>query len=168
MPVNSIKCANCKRDDFDDFEDFQKHDCVIDFDDDDGGAPKVAADGGTDLTVWRHLTAFQRDILRAIRIVDASSEEDTYGLALKRQLETMYGEEINHGRLYPNLDTLVDKSLIQKSKLDDRTNEYRLTSTGRELLEYALSVDAGILRSPSEASTSAPARPDGGRPGGGD
>lgn len=85
----------------------------------------------------RDLTAFQQNILIIL------SEEAMYGLAIKRQLEEYYGEEINHGRLYPNLDNLVDKSLLEKSELDKRTNQYELTEEGLAavvgLIEWTLS-----------------------------
>lgn len=74
--------------------------------------------------VARELTAFQRNILTVL------AEEPRYGLAIKRELESYYGEEVNHGRLYPNLDDLVSKGLIEKSELDKRTNEYALTDEG--------------------------------------
>jgi len=53
-----------------------------------------------------------------------------YGLAIKRQLESYYDSEVNHGRLYPNLDDLVEEGLVEKSELDKRTNQYALTDTG--------------------------------------
>lgn len=61
--------------------------------------------------------------------------ENPYGLAIKDELDEYYGSEINHGRLYPNLDALVEKGLIEKGKLDDRTNVYTLTQRGRRELE---------------------------------
>ncbi len=86
--------------------------------------------------VARELTAFQRNILTVL------AEEPRYGLAIKRELESYYGEEVNHGRLYPNLDDLVSKGLIEKSELDKRTNEYALTEEGVDAvldgLEWAL------------------------------
>ncbi|OYR60939.1 PadR family transcriptional regulator, partial [Halorubrum sp. E3] len=48
------------------------------------------------------LTAFQQNILTIL------SEEPMYGLAIKRELESYYGSEVNHGHLYPNLDELVE------------------------------------------------------------
>lgn len=74
-------------------------------------------------------TRFQIDCLAAI------AEEAKYGLAIKADLEEHYGQEVNHGRLYPNLDRLVDQGLIAKSGLDKRTNEYELTEEGRDVLE---------------------------------
>jgi PadR family transcriptional regulator PadR len=75
------------------------------------------------------LTGFQRDILYVI-----ADFEEPHGLALKDELEDYYEQEINHGRLYPNLDDLVDKGLVEKGELDERTNSYTLTQRGhREL-----------------------------------
>ena len=75
------------------------------------------------------LTGFQRDILYCIAPLD-----EPYGLGIKQALEEYVGTEINHGRLYPNLDTLVDKGYVAKSSIDKRTNNYELTAAGRELL----------------------------------
>ena len=44
-------------------------------------------------------------------------------------------KEIHHGRLYPNLDTLVDKGLVEKGQRDRRTNFYSLTRRGRREIE---------------------------------
>lgn len=46
-----------------------------------------------------------------------------------------YGEEINHSRLYQNLNALVDAGLIEKGRKDDRTNEYATTDAARRMLE---------------------------------
>ena len=75
--------------------------------------------------VARELTAFQQNILVIL------SEEAMYGLAIKRDLESYYGSDVNHGRLYPNLDSLVEMGLVEKSELDKRTNQYELTEKGR-------------------------------------
>jgi DNA-binding PadR family transcriptional regulator len=75
--------------------------------------------------IARDLTAFQQNILVIL------SEEPMYGLAIKRGLEDYYGDEVNHGRLYPNLDDLVEMELVEKSQLDKRTNQYALTERGR-------------------------------------
>ena len=75
--------------------------------------------------VARDLTAFQQNILVIL------AEEPMYGLAIKRELESYYDAEVNHGRLYPNLDDLVEMGLVEKSELDKRTNQYALTEDGR-------------------------------------
>jgi len=45
-------------------------------------------------------------------------------------------QEIHHGRLYPNLDTLVEKGLVEKGEKDRRTNVYTLTRRGRREWEH--------------------------------
>ena len=77
-------------------------------------------------TAARDLTAFQQNILTIL------AEEPMYGLAVKRELEAYYDAEVNHGRLYPNLDDLVDMGFIEKSELDKRTNQYELTEAGHD------------------------------------
>ncbi|WP_101294489.1 PadR family transcriptional regulator [Halegenticoccus soli] len=78
------------------------------------------------------LSGFQRDLL----VVIAGSEEPS-GQDVKEELETVYSGEINHGRLYPNLDTLLDRGYIEKGTIDRRTNSYSITDRGeRELRKW--------------------------------
>jgi len=77
-------------------------------------------------TVASDLTAFQQNILTIL------AEEPMYGLAVKRELEAYYDAEVNHGRLYPNLDDLVEMGFVEKSELDKRTNQYELTTAGHD------------------------------------
>ncbi|WP_436928063.1 PadR family transcriptional regulator [Halosimplex amylolyticum] len=83
--------------------------------------------------IARDLTAFQQNILVIL------GEEPRYGLAIKRELEEYYDDEVNHGRLYPNLDDLVEMGLVEKSELDKRTNQYALTDEGYETVLDQLS-----------------------------
>ena len=82
--------------------------------------------------IARELTAFQQNILVIL------GEEPRYGLAIKRELEDYYDDEVNHGRLYPNLDDLVEMGLVEKSELDKRTNQYALTDEGYETVKSQL------------------------------
>lgn len=82
------------------------------------GEPRAASD----------LTAFQQNILVVL------AKKPMYGLAIKEELEAYYGEDVNHGRLYPNLDELVGMDYVEKSERDKRTNEYELTEEGREVI----------------------------------
>jgi len=75
------------------------------------------------------LTGFQRDLLVVI-----AGLEEPHGLAIKDELEEYYESEVNHGRLYPNLDELVEKGLVEKGQKDRRTNVYHLTQRGRREL----------------------------------
>jgi len=76
------------------------------------------------------LTGFQRDILYTI-----AGQDDPHGLAVKDELDRYYENEVLHGRLYPNLDTLVEKGLVEKGQADRRTNIYSVTRRGRREIE---------------------------------
>lgn len=69
----------------------------------------------------------QRDIL----YVTAGLKEP-HGLAVKDERDDYYDQEINHGRLYPNL---VEKGLLEKGELDKRTNAYTVTQRGQHKIE---------------------------------
>lgn len=78
------------------------------------------------------LTVFQYDLLSVLR-----EHGPQKGTAVKRRLEDSrerYEGSINHGRLYPNLDTLVEMGLVEKGERDKRTNEYRVTAQGNIVL----------------------------------
>lgn len=75
------------------------------------------------------LTSFQRDILYV-----ASGLDEPSGQMIRAELESDH-DEITHGRLYPNLDTLVERGYLDKGRLDQRTNLYAVSEHGkRELL----------------------------------
>jgi len=75
------------------------------------------------------LTGFQRDLLYI-----AAGLDEPHGLAIKEELDEYYETEINHGRLYPNLDEVVEKGLLEKGQKDRRTNAYHITQRGRREL----------------------------------
>ncbi|OYR87592.1 PadR family transcriptional regulator [Halorubrum sp. E3] len=85
------------------------------------------------------LNAFQRDILWQLLNLDGAE----YGLAIKEALEASGYAEVHHGRLYPNLDDLVEDGLVEKSAIDKRTNEYALTDAAVELLDERQSWERG-------------------------
>ena len=47
-------------------------------------------------------------------------------------------EDVHAGRLYPNLDQLVDQGLISKRPFNNRSNTYALTGRGRRELDAYL------------------------------
>ena len=97
-----------------------------------------SATADADRDALADLTAFQRDLLWTL-----SHENARKGLALKADLADYYGEEINHSRLYQNLDTLVERDLVAKEARDKRTNEYSLTEAARRALEARRAWEAG-------------------------
>ena len=72
------------------------------------------------------LTGFQRDILYTI-----AGKDEPHGIGIKDELESYYAKELSHGRLYPDLDTLIHKGLVEKREKNRRTNRYLLTQRGR-------------------------------------
>lgn len=76
------------------------------------------------------LTGFQRDLLYVLVQLDRPSGQEVMDYISQER-----GEDVNHGRLYPNLDTLVEQGFVRKGTLDRRTNYYELTDEGRAALE---------------------------------
>ena len=57
------------------------------------------------------LTSFQRDLVYCIAALEGPS-----GMEVGRELEEYTVAEVNHGRLYPNLNELVEEGLVEKKK----------------------------------------------------
>ncbi len=79
---------------------------------------------------FAELNGFRRDLLVVINGLEAPK-----GLEIKRELEEYYDGTIHHGRLYPNLDTLVEVGFLEKSAQDERSNRYELTDLGANHIE---------------------------------
>jgi len=97
-----------------------------------------------DLPSDYELSRFQVDVLFAIAgyHFDALTETkpngtgQPHGVAIQDMLAQIYDDvEIHHGRLYPNLDKLVEHGLVTKDKKNERTNVYGLTDEGRSFLQ---------------------------------
>lgn len=90
------------------------------------------------------LNAFQRDILYALTELNQPN-----GRLIGRALRDYYGGDISHGRLYPNLDDLADRGLIDKTRAEGSENTYSLTPDGRERLterrEWEHEVADGVI-----------------------
>ena len=114
----------------------------------------------TDEVTITDFHAFQRDTLLAIRDLETHGD-DPYGLAIRDVLEREYDDEINHSRLYQNLDQLVERGLLTKTEVDGRTNSYETTETARAMLRKRLTREADCLglQLPESRKT---ALPDGG------
>ena len=78
------------------------------------------------------LTAFQVHLLWLIYRFGPAE-----GVDLQDALEELYPEDINHGRLYPSLDRMVDSRLVNKQtkESDNRRKEYTLTGRGEWVAE---------------------------------
>ncbi|WP_148414072.1 PadR family transcriptional regulator [Haloferax sp. KTX1] len=60
---------------------------------------------------------------------------DSSGQTIKTELEKTQGRDLLTGRVYTNLNELVDKDLVNKGSKNGRTNEYSLTDKGRDAVE---------------------------------
>jgi len=78
-------------------------------------------------------TAFKYEALAAAAALTEPSGQDILGWIERNQNPTTTGD-VNHGRLYPNLDELVDDGLLEKGEQDARTNYYVLTDAGWDRL----------------------------------
>jgi len=87
----------------------------------------VEADGGVR---WFDLNGSKRDLLVEIYQMDQPSGQD-----IRHRMKAEHDEDVDHGRLYPNLDDLVDYGLIDKGEQNLRSNYYQITNDGRRLVE---------------------------------
>jgi len=82
-----------------------------------------------------------------------------HGLLIKDRTEDYYESEIQHGRLYPNLDTLAEKGLIEKEQKDQRTNEYVVSRRGRREIEARQEWERSQIEEDAEATEAEAAVP---------
>ncbi|WP_435177940.1 helix-turn-helix transcriptional regulator [Halorussus sp. AFM4] len=89
-----------------------------------------------------------RDLLYVIE-----GDDKPHGLAIKEELEDYYEKEIHHCRLYPNLDTLVNKGLVEKGQRDRRTNYYDLTNRGSREIEARRELESQYTKDELEVTS---------------
>jgi len=82
---------------------------------------------------FHQLTGFQRDLLVVILELDQSDTEQ-YGLEIKRRVQERREDTSTPGRIYPNLDKLVEMGYIERGQLDRRTNKYTPTDAAIEII----------------------------------
>jgi len=88
----------------------------------------------------KDLSGFQRDILVVI-----SGNDNPSGVEINQSLSDYYDGEVMGGRLYPNLEKLVESGLVDKGTKDNRTNEYSLTKWGQRELESRREWEDGMV-----------------------
>jgi len=99
------------------------------------------------------LTGFQRDLLYVI----AGSDQPS-GQTVLQKLET-HIDNVNHGRLYPNLDELVESGLVEKGTQDKRTKYYEVTPSGERLLARRREWENQYVAFPDESGQQESDRP---------
>lgn len=75
------------------------------------------------------LTNFQRDLLFVVAGVTSAS-----GKEVKQTLEDSQDRRFLAGRVYTNLDALVDEGFVEKGEIDGRTNRYKITEQGENAI----------------------------------
>lgn len=78
------------------------------------------------------LSGFQRDLMVLVSEYDG---EKPSGVDIRSMIGERYSSDVSHPRVYNNLGELVEMGLMEKGKIDDRTNYYRTTESGEEALE---------------------------------
>ncbi|MFC7229985.1 PadR family transcriptional regulator (plasmid) [Salinirubellus salinus] len=80
-----------------------------------------------------NLSSFQRDLLITVAGMGPIS-----GTEIKDHIEERWGEEVNHSRLYPNLEDLAMMNLIRINKnTGGRHNHYSVMPMGeRNITSY--------------------------------
>lgn len=87
------------------------------------------------------LTGFQRDLLVAVADIEDSAIPSGQSVKERVMAQGYDKDQVQNGRLYPNLDVLENKGLIEKGEIDNRTNSYEPTELGAEFLaEYHATV----------------------------
>ncbi|MDG5778570.1 PadR family transcriptional regulator [Haloarculaceae archaeon H-GB2-1] len=84
------------------------------------------------------LTGLQRDLLFAV-----AGQDDPHYLAIKQDLQAYYEKAIYNGhdrefrtrRLFPNLDTLIEKELVERERRGQDMDRYHVTDEGYRVID---------------------------------
>jgi len=76
-------------------------------------------------------TGFLRDML----VVIDGFDDDPSGQEILTAMRESGYPDCSHGRLYPNIDRLVDNGYVEKGEIDRRTNWHALTPKAEKRLE---------------------------------
>ena len=79
------------------------------------------------------LTAIQRDLLFVV-----AGLENASGKGIKRELERTQDRGLLPGRVYSNLDELVEADYVVKVPTGGRENEYCVTDDGHDAIKHRL------------------------------
>lgn len=86
----------------------------------------------SDPPAGHELTLFRLECLAAVGHLE-NGEEAVTGRDVQELVGQRLEDDIIHGRLYPNLDWLAERDLLEKRK-DGKHRNYSLTTRGRALL----------------------------------
>lgn len=84
------------------------------------------------LDVPTSLTAYERDVLRAVERLGERERSEPNGLEVHRVVEEFYGSY--HSRTYDAIGVLVERNLVEREDVDRRERVHRLTPDGKAVL----------------------------------
>jgi len=82
------------------------------------------------MSTLHELRGFQRDLLFVI-----CGLSDPNGQEIRAEMEQTLSDDVQHGRVYSNLNDLVDLGYVRKERENGRTNRYMLTEDGEDVIE---------------------------------
>jgi PadR family transcriptional regulator PadR len=85
--------------------------------------------------------------IQLLRIIDA---QPTWGYKIKKQVEEDFNVKLRHGALYPTLNSLEEKGLLEskKQRKDGRARKvYTITANGKMYLQAFYSIVQGQMES---------------------
>ena len=80
-----------------------------------------------------NLSAFRRDLLFVVASFEGT-ETVPAGVAIAEALRAISADSVTQGRFYQNLRNLVADDIVEKRRIDGRTNAYYLPSSTTEAL----------------------------------
>ena len=87
------------------------------------------------------LRGFQRDVLFVVYGLDAPN-----GQEILDEMERSLSGDVRPGRLYSNLDDLVEMGLVRKARTGGRANRYELTTAGATAVESRHEWERKLIR----------------------
>lgn len=87
------------------------------------------------LNVWFELTRTRRDMLLAVAQLDHEGETPTGTEVCDRVQEFRAGDRPHNTTLYDGLKRLRNLGLVDRRKVNERTDAYHMTNTGWSILD---------------------------------
>lgn len=87
------------------------------------------------------LTGFQRDLLFVLDGMGAPN-----GQEIREAIERVQDRDVQHARLYANLDRLAQEGFVEKERGDGRTNRYAATEEARRAVRERYEWEEQYLR----------------------
>lgn len=98
------------------------------------------------MSAIHELRGIQRDLLFVI-----SGLAEPNGQEIRAEMERSLNADVQQGRIYSNLDDLVENGFVEKGSQNGRTNRYTLTGRGLAVIESRHEWERRYLDSPGSS-----------------